>query len=225
MNPPRPVILPNKFLLCALMASIELLAGATLSADSDTAEASQRRGLQNFKAGRIPESIADFDHYLALVPERAPYHWQRGIALYYAGRFEEGRKQFELHQTVNPNDVENAVWHFLCVARLIGIEKARASLIPIKGDTRVPMAQVHELFAGKAKVEDVLQAAGTDSPPAQRNAQLFYAHLYVGLYYEALGDSIHSREYIEKAVGKSRTDDYMGDVARVHLLLRKREAH
>mgnify|MGYP000446850332 CR=1 FL=1 len=41
---------------------------------------------------------------------------------------EEGRKLFELHRSVNPQDVENAAWHFLCAARVDGLEKARAQL-------------------------------------------------------------------------------------------------
>jgi lipoprotein NlpI len=184
-------------------------------------EAWQHRGGEHFKLGHIKESIADFDQFIKLVPQQAPYHWQRGISLYYAGRFADGRKQFELHQTVNPNDVENAAWHFLCVARTNGIEKARAALIPIKGDARVPMMEVHALFANKLKPEDVLQAASAGNPPpAQLNRQLFYAHLYLGLYFEVLSDDQKAREHITKAAVEYQTGDYMGDVARVHLQLR-----
>jgi lipoprotein NlpI len=137
------------------------------------------------------------------------------------GGFEEGRKQFELHQTVNPNDVENAVWHFLCVARTNGIEKARVALIPIKGDGRIPMMEVHALFANKLKPEVVLKAASAGHPPpVQLKRQLFYAHLYLGLYFEVLGDDKQAREHITKAARGYQTGDYMGDVARVHLQLR-----
>lgn len=189
--------------------------------DPKLPDAWQNRGVEHFKLGHIKESIADFDQFIALVPAQAPHHWQRGISLYYAGRFEDGRKQFELHQTVNPNDVENAVWHFLCVARTNGLEKARTALIPIKGDGRVPMVEIHALFADKFKPEDVLKAAEAGSPPpAQRQRQLFYAHLYLGLYFEVLGDDKQAHEHITKAAVEYQTGDYMGDVARVHLQLR-----
>lgn len=191
-----------------------------LKLNSQIAEAWQRRGGEHFKLGHIKESIADFDQFIELVPQQAPHHWQRGIAYYYAGRFADGRKQFESHQTVNPNDVENAVWHFLCVARESSVEKARAALVPIKGDTRVPMMEVHALFAGKAQPEDILKAASDDAPKQQLIRQLFYAHLYLGLYFEALGDETKAREHIQQAAGQYRTDDYMGDVARVHSQLR-----
>ena len=177
----------------------------------------QFRGVQHFRLGNFAKSVADFDRFIELVPEQAPYHWQRGISLYYAKRFDDGRKQFELHQTVNPNDVENAVWHFLCVTRASGLEKARKTLIPIERDARVPMMQIHALFSGKLKPEEVLAAARAGDPPAaELDNRLFYAHLYLGLYFEAVGDSKQTREHIQKAATGFKADHYMGDVARVH---------
>ena len=172
----------------------------------------QHRGTEHFRAGHFDKSVADFDKFIQLAPTQAAYHWQRGISLYYAGKFEEGAKQFESHKTVNPNDVENAVWHFLCVTRASGLEKAKASLMPIEGDTRVPMKEIHALFAGKAKVDDVLAAA----KESKGEEGLFYAHLYLGLYYEAIGDKAMTREHIFKAARDFKAPHYMGDVARVH---------
>jgi lipoprotein NlpI len=171
----------------------------------------QHRGTEHFRAGNFEKSVADFDKFIELVPSQAAHHWQRGISLYYAGKYDEGRKQFESHKSVNPNDVENAVWHFLCVARASGAEKARAQLMPIEGDPRVPMKEIHALFAGKAKAADVLAAAKNKGDDA-----MFYAHLYLGLYYEATGDNEKAREHISKAAGEFKSDHYMGDVARVH---------
>ena len=195
-----------------------------IKGDAKAAGIRQLRGWSKFRLGKFDESIADFDRVIALVPDREPQHWQRGIAYYYAKRFAEGRKQFELHQTVNPRDVENAVWHFLCVARLDGIDRARAALIPIEGDTRIPMMQVHALFAGKAKPEDVLKAADSgDAKSARHSDQLFFAHLYLGLYFEASGDALKAREHILKAATDYKAEHFMGDVARVHAgLLKKR---
>lgn len=181
----------------------------------------QKRGELHFKLGNFAESIADFDKFIEAMPEQAPHHWQRGISLYYAGRFEDGRKQFESHQTVNPYDVENAVWHFLCVARASSPEKAKVALIPIERDARIPMMQILALFGGKVKAEDVLAAARTGSA-AQQDNQLFYAHLYLGLYFEAIGDAKLAREHILKAATDFKAEHYMGDVARIHAqVLRK----
>ena len=124
-------------------------------------------------------------------------------------------KQFEVHQTVNPQDVENAAWHFLCAARVDGIEKARAGLIPVKADTRVPMRQVQQLFAGKLTPSDVLQAA-EEGPEGNRPGQRFYAYLYIGLYHEATGQADLAEAAIQQAAALASTGGYMGDVARVH---------
>src|SRR5207248_7880466 len=99
-----------------------------LELDPKRAEAYQKRGIEHFKLGHIKESIADFDQYIKLRPDQEPQHWQRGIAYYYALQFKEGQKQFELHETVNPEDVENVVWHFLCKAQVDGVAKARAAM-------------------------------------------------------------------------------------------------
>ena len=190
----------------------------------DDARAYHHRGLARFRAGRVEESVRDFDKYVEMEPRELPDHWQRGIALYYVGRYEDGRKQFEAHQTVNRHDVENAAWHYLCVARSAGVEKAREKLIPISGDARVPMAQVHAMFAGKATPEDVLAAAKAgDSDPGRLKDRLFYAHLYIGLFHEAHGEAAKAREHIDLAAGRYAQRHYMGDVARVHAA-RLREA-
>lgn len=191
-----------------------------------TPEILQQRGTEHFFAGRIKESLADWNRVVELLPERLPYHWQRGIALYYAGRYADGVKQFESHQTVNARDVENAVWHFLCAVRAPGgsVEKARENIYPYAGDQRVPMKEVHALFAGDAKPADVLAAAKKDvtSPDRLRN-NLCYAHLYLGLYFEALGKTQKSAKHMKKAAVEYKMDHYMGKVAQIHHKLRNKE--
>jgi lipoprotein NlpI len=170
------------------------------------------QAIDDFMAGRIEESIAGFDRVARAVPNAAPQLWQRGIALYYAGRYKDCRAQFESHRTVNPNDVENAAWHFLCVARAENAEKAKAALLPVGPDPRVPMKQVYELFQGKIKPADVLSAAGS-RPDGE-----FYARLYLGLYYEAIGNAKLAKENITLAAAErfASAGGYMHGVARVH---------
>lgn len=187
------------------------------------AMAFQRRGAEHFFAARIKESIADFDAYLALYPEEDPHHWQRGLSYYYAGEFGKGVAQFERHQTVNTQDVENAVWHFLCAVKQPGgtVEAARKDFIDIERDGRVPMAEVHRLFAGTGTAEAVLKAAeGNGATGEELRNQLCYAHLYLGLYHEALGDEAAMRKHIALAANDHRMEHYMGKVAQVHAKLR-----
>ena len=181
------------------------------------------RGSLHFRQGRFEEAIKDWDEVIRLNPERGPYHWQRGIGYYYAGRHEDGRKQFVSHQRVNPNDVENAVFHFICNARAHGLERARPELIPIKGDSRVPMAEIHQLFSGKLDADAVLAAARKGSSESRR-APEFYAHYYLGLYFEVTGDPARTREHIFAAEKLADTAGYMGDCARVHASLLRAKA-
>jgi len=195
-----------------------------LKLDPKAAMVYQQRGLERFKLARIEESVADFDKYIELVPQEAANHWQRGIACYYAKAYAAGRRQFELHQTVNPDDVENAVWHFLCVARGASVEKARESLMKITEDPRVPMMQIYAFFGGKGSAEDVLASAKAGNPPpAVLKQRLFYAHLYIGLYHEAAGNDKEAREHIFKAADEYGMENPMGDVARVHAVLIRKQ--
>jgi len=195
---------------------------AALELDPKWTAVSDTRGDAYLKLGEFAKAIADYDVMLEANPKFAPQHWRRGIALYYAGRFEDGVKQFETHKTVNPEDVENAAWHYLCNVKVAGKEKAQKALIAVTGDTRVPMAEIQKLFAGKLKPEDVLAAA--DKTKADTRAGIsarFYANLYVALWYEAEGEAKKVREHLTTAVEKYEISDYMWDVGNAHLQLLK----
>jgi lipoprotein NlpI len=175
------------------------------------------RAVADFRSGRIAAAARGFDRVAELAPGYAPQLWQRGIALYYAGRYKDCRAQFESHRTVNPDDVENAAWHFLCVARAESPEKARATLLPVGEDARVPMREIYRMFRGEFAPERLLAVAGNSTTGR------FYAHLYLGLYFEALGDNERAREHIRQAAGaKYAVGGYMHDVARVHWKLMER---
>ena len=194
-----------------------------IALDPHAAEAYDRRGSARFKLGQVVESAADFDKVVELKPAEKAGHWRRGISLYYAGRFEEGQRQFEEGQAVYGNDAENAVWCYLCMARRIGRDKARAAMLKIGKDRRVPMMEIYALFCGRATPADVLAAARANNPQGEvQSARLFYAHLYLGLYYESEGDAKRALEHLTRAANL-RIDHYMWDVARVHrdLLLKK----
>ena len=189
--------------------------------EPDVSRLYQQRGEMHFRNGDVEESIRDFDHFLDEDPSQDPYHWQRGISYYYAGRYAEGVGQFERHKAVNPQDVENSVWHFLCKSRVDGVEKARQALIEIERDPRPWALSVYRLFQKKSTPEQVIRQAAQTTPESRRNDSLFYAHLYVGLYYESLQQGDKSLKHIKEAVARYPAPHYMGDVARVHLKLRQ----
>jgi lipoprotein NlpI len=206
----------RRLLLCAV-AILSVLTDAPLVAQQP--QALFERAVADFEGGRIAESAAGFDALVKALPSVAPQLWQRGITLYYAGRYGDCRAQFELHRTVNPDDVENAAWHFLCVARAESAAKARAAILTVGPDARVPMRQIYEMFRGALTPAQVLQAAGSQS------AAQFYAQLYVGLYFEAVRDDRRALEHIIAAAADRYADagGYMHTVARIHLgILRRR---
>lgn len=173
------------------------------------------RGSARFKDGRIDDSIEDFDRVVALDPSQDPYLWQRGISYYYAGRLADCRGQFERHRLVNPSDVENAVWHLLCVAAEDGLEAAQESMLPVGPDPRRPMKEIDALFRGKGSVAEVEAAVREEGPGAR-----FYADLYLGLYYELVGEEEKAAASIERAASLPNRG-YMVEVARVHRQLRR----
>jgi lipoprotein NlpI len=199
-----------RFAFFVLSSSFFVLASAMLAAQSPRALLD--RAVEEFENGQFQQSARTFDELAKAIPDEAPELWQRGIALYYAGRFTDCRRQFESHRTVNPDDVENAAWHFLCVAREQSPEKARAELLPVGPDARVPMREVYQMFRGTLAADDVLKSAGTQLDG------LFYAHLYIGLYSEATGRKDEALKHIKEAASDryARVGGYMHMVARVH---------
>ena len=175
-----------------------------------------RHGMAHFKLANIDASIQDFDRAEQLDSRLLPYLWQRGLSYYYAERFEEGAKQFEVDLTVNAQDVEETVWRYLCIARLKGVTEARKSLLVVKNDPRLVMRSVYELFAGNCTIDDVLAAGQKEGKRGN-----FYSHLYIGLYCEAESDNERACQYIVKAAKDYPLKDYMWHLACVHQTLRQ----
>lgn len=180
-----------------------------IAADASNAELHVRRGGIWFRAGDNGRALRDFDRAVALDRRLLPYLWQRGISLYYAGRFTDCVDQFESHRQVNPNDVENAAWHLLCLARIVGLDTAREGMLPVGPDTRRPMAEIDAFYRGGGSEASVLEAAG-DSPSGR-----FYAYLYLGLLADLEERSAAARRHLAEADGIG-FPHYMGDVARLH---------
>jgi lipoprotein NlpI len=182
-----------------------------LEAEPHSPQLHVRRGMAYFKLGSIAAAIDDFDRAEHLNPALTPYLWQRGIAYYYAERFEDGARQFEVDLTVNGHDVEETVWRYLCQAQIHGAPAARAGLLPVRRDPRPVMTWVYQLFAGTCDTTSVLAQYG-----AAGQQERFYSALYVGLYCEATQERAQACHYITQAAEMQMVEDYMGWVAMVH---------
>ncbi|KAG8462566.1 hypothetical protein KFE25_010391 [Diacronema lutheri] len=184
------------------------------------AMASVRAGERSFRAGDVVGAVDAFDAALAAEPRLAPYLWQRGIALYYAGSFGEAAAQFQRDVAVNPADVEEALWHMVSRARVDGLAEARAHLLVVGRDRRPVLRDVYALFAASGAEAAMARArveryAGDDASPSDA----FYARLYLGLLAEAGADEPAARRSILAALQTpyaASSSDFMVDVARVH---------
>jgi lipoprotein NlpI len=214
-----------------LRARVYIAAGKSPEAISDLSrllelnprqpEVLEIRGTEYFKLRRFKEAIADFDQECKLEPAREPWHWKRGLAYYYAGQYDKGRDQFQQYHDREDNDVENAVWRVLCMARMkdVGLQKAQAEILVVRRDPRVPMMEVYALFAGRAKPDEVLQAIDRGQPQEQeRNSRLFYGNLYLGLYFDMIGNSKRAIEHLKVAVDHP-IEHFMWDIAKLHLAI------
>lgn len=173
-----------------------------------------QRGMVYFQLANINDSIADFDTAEQLDSRLTPYLWQRGLSYYYAGRYAEGAKQFEVDLTVNFQDVEETVWRYLCIAQIHGVIAARQSLLEVKNDPRLVMRRVYDLYAGRCSTDDVLILCSNSDKRTK-----FYSHLYVGLYFEAENQAKLAQQHIFQAVSE-KIDDYMWYLACVHQKLK-----
>lgn len=200
-----------------LCAAVLVVLWASASAAQSRLDSTFRQANDDLQQGRVAEAVAGFDAVVRMDASVAPQLWQRGIALYFAARYLDCRQQFELHRTVNPDDVENAAWHFLCAAKAESPAAAKARLLPVGPDPRAPMREVYEMFAGRRAPERVIAAAGGNLSGE------FYAHLYVGIYFDALGRREEALREIGIAAADryARAGGYMHDMAVVHARMLK----
>ena len=62
----------------------------------------------------------------------------------------------------------------------------------------------------------IFLAAAEKGEGAAKNSQLFYAHLYLGIWFDLLGERAKALGHLNKAADEHRIGHYMWDVARVH---------
>lgn len=189
-----------------------------LRGQPDSARVLHLRGRSRFKAGDVKGSIEDFDRADRFDESLEKRLWERGISYYYAKQFAKGARQFAAYQTYDASDVENVVWRYLCQAQAEGVEAAKSGIMPLdREDRRVPLMKVYALYRGEASPEDVLAAAREGDPDeAELRHRLFYAHLYLALYFEADSDDDAAKWHMLQA-HEQKIPHYMWDVADVHL--------
>jgi lipoprotein NlpI len=183
-------------------------------------DAYNHRGSEYLKLGKFDLAIKDFDKFLEFRPAQEPHHWRRGIAYYYAGKYDLGAKQFEAYRRVDDTDMENAIWHFLCVARSSDVVNARKHILPCRADSRVAMTYLYSMCQSSTPVQvmdRLFTVIKEKNPTAEElKERMFYSYLYVGLYYDVTGQKKVALEWVSKAVADYKIGHYMWDIAVVH---------
>jgi lipoprotein NlpI len=206
------------------MRVVSFVVSACLAVGSQSARPGQSpqdivdRAEAHFAAGRLAESVAEYDRLAALVPSLAPTLWQRGIALYYLGQFDACATQFASYFAEDRTDLENASWHLLCVARGQSIARARESALAAGPDRRIMRTQIYAMLRGRITTDELIVAA-SEIVTAQ-----FYAFLYSGLYLDAIGNTAGALPYLEAAASDKYRDEggFMNVVARLALARARR---
>eukprot|EP00268_Persea_americana_P049273 TRINITY_DN5272_c0_g1_i14.p1 TRINITY_DN5272_c0_g1~~TRINITY_DN5272_c0_g1_i14.p1 ORF type:complete len:269 (+),score=43.31 TRINITY_DN5272_c0_g1_i14:134-940(+) len=184
----------------------------------NSASIAVRRGMQLFRQGDVHGSLVEFDKAIELDPRQKAYLWQRGLTLYYLDRFEEGAEQFRLDIAVNPNDIEESIWCFLCEAQLYGVDEARKRFLEVGRDPRPVMHEAYNMFKDGGDPSKFV----SEFLNGQQH-EYFYASLYAGLYYESQNNpdaaKFHLVAACQSPYGLS-SGDYMASLATVHCLCR-----
>lgn len=188
-----------------------------------------RRGDERFSAGDFEGAVADYEKMVELEPRLEAGHWRRGIAYFYAGRYEKAARQFELYHSHDDVDRENGIWRYLSQAKAYGFEKAREGLLKYKKDDREPFPSVYELFAGRTTPERILaQIRAAELGDDEREKRYFYAHLYIGLNHAVEGRSAEALKALRLSTANRWGPKagygpiYMWNVGRLHLAILER---
>lgn len=170
-------------------------------AQRESFEEFSRRADALFFLGRFEEAVADYDATIRLAPEIADRHWQRGLALYEAGRYEDGAAQFAAYQKGGDVDRENGLWKFLCEARQSGVVVARRDMIPYSAPDRHPLPLAYDLYRGALSLEDYQkQVHDAKVDPTEQLSSRFYGDLYLGLFLDLNSQPELAQQHLAAAV-------------------------
>lgn len=169
---------------------------------ADPSPLHHRRAEVLFRLGRYAEAV---DDYTTAARGGRPHDddscWERGLAQYYAGDFRGGAEQFARYHQVGATDIENGLWYFLCVAMTDGVGPARKAMFAYPRKRGAPFPALLALYLGQGDAEAVLaEADDATVPESERRERLFYAHYYLGKYYQLFGPLTKARFHIEKSL-------------------------
>ncbi len=178
-----------------------------------------QQGMKLFTQGKIAESIKLYDEAEKIDNRYSKYLWQRGISYYYNNEFSKAKSQFEIDAKISPQDTEERLWAYLCNSKLISRNEENSIMERPLPDRRNYMNYIYAAY------HDGKDISIDPADNVNRSTDYFYLNLYAGLLEEARGNPTKSLQYITDAVNSiyaKASQDYMIDVARIHLQLRSK---
>jgi lipoprotein NlpI len=213
-------------LALALLLLLLLQDGAEWRAVLERSKDPSARGDAHFKLGEFAKAVAEYDRMVELDPSIEKSHWRRGIAFFYAGRYDKAAHQFEIYNTFDNVDRENGIWRYFSQYKAHGKEKAREGLLKYAKDDREPFPDVYQLFEGKKAPDEILaKIKAAQISDEDREMRSFYAHLYIGLNFAVEGKPAEAKPHLKKAVDNKWGPkagfgpNYMWHVGRLHFEL------
>lgn len=181
-----------------------------------------RRGDACFFLGKFPEAVADYEAMTALDESLTTSHWRLGIAYYFTGQYAQSEKQFSAYHQFDQVDRENGLWRYLAMARQKSVDEAKKNLIKYGKDDRAPLPAIYRMYRQEQTPAELLQSIrDADLNDDERAKQLFYAELYVGLYFDVRDDKPTAQRHLNTAARSSwhaaagYGPNFMGHVARL----------
>ncbi len=155
-----------------------------------------------FRLGRFNESVGDYNVAAQFGwPHDEDSCWERGLAQYYVGDYRAGAEQFARYHRVGALDIENGLWRFLCIAEDENLAKARETMFEYSRKLRTPFPALLALYMGHGSADAVLEEANRgDDSDEDLTTNLFYAHYYLGKYYEVTDRTDLAMNQVQEAL-------------------------
>ncbi|KAJ1458352.1 hypothetical protein M885DRAFT_513491 [Pelagophyceae sp. CCMP2097] len=183
------------------LRQLEAEALAQMSAKEKEIMRKTNTAMMYLRMGQFEDALVSFDAARALAGPAA-YLWQRGIALFYLGRYGEAAADFDGNADIFEEKFEQLASEervlAACARRKAGDETALV-LNPELEETRPVLSVVNAVFSGSAAMTDVgrlvINANEEDRKPGMRRR--LHGHFYAALYFESVcGDDSRARAHM-----------------------------
>jgi len=176
-----------------------------LSIRPDMPEVFNYLGIYLTQAGNFDAAYEAFDSVLELDPTYNYAHLNRGIALYYGGRYRLAQDDLLAFYQDDPNDPFRSLWLYL-VEREMDVDKAKVALQQ-RHDKAVRDQwgwNIVEFYLGdisEKSLMESLQADATDNTSLAEH--LSETNFYLGKYYLSLGEKDDAKALFKLAVSNN----------------------